>query len=136
MKLYDDRIRAVLAVHPELVVWGTGQLTLKLLSETAEYLRTRKQFGVTIGSFQSPQHQMARMLMDYEKARALMLRFAFTLENATFDSTSVESARYIAETAIALAEGCLHLHGGMGITAEAFAGQSLKRMQLLRAISC
>lgn len=35
MDRYDARIRDLLARSPEVIVWGTGQLTLKLLNETA-----------------------------------------------------------------------------------------------------
>jgi alkylation response protein AidB-like acyl-CoA dehydrogenase len=34
---------------------------------TLEYLRTRKQFGVAIGSFQALQHRMADMALDIER---------------------------------------------------------------------
>ena len=40
---------------------------------TLEYLRTRKQFGVPIGSFQALQHRMADMLLEIEQARSAVI---------------------------------------------------------------
>lgn len=108
----------------------------RLLDETADYLRTRKQFGVAIGTFQAVQHKMARMLIDYEKARALVLKAAACPEGTGQFAGAVQDCRgFIGQAAIEIGEGCLHLHGGMGITDELFAGHALKRLQLLRSLS-
>jgi alkylation response protein AidB-like acyl-CoA dehydrogenase len=47
---------------------------------TLEYLRTRKQFGVPIGSFQALQHRMADMLLEIEQARSAVINAAAALE--------------------------------------------------------
>lgn len=105
----------------------------RLLDETAEYLRTRKQFGVPIGTFQALQHKMARMLMDYEKARALLFRAAASSKEKELPGTTRDCSRFTGRAAIDIAEGCIHLHGGMGVTDELFAGHALKRLHVLRA---
>ncbi|QIE27162.1 L-prolyl-[peptidyl-carrier protein] dehydrogenase (plasmid) [Caballeronia sp. SBC1] len=43
---------------------------------TLEYLRTRKQFGAVIGSFQALQHRMADMLLEIEQARSAVINAA------------------------------------------------------------
>ena len=40
---------------------------------TVDYLKTRKQFGVTIGSFQALQHRAAEMVVDVEQARSMAM---------------------------------------------------------------
>ncbi|MEZ5463313.1 acyl-CoA dehydrogenase family protein [Dokdonella sp.] len=44
----------------------------RILKATIEYSRSRKQFGMPIGSFQALQHRMADMLMQFEQARSMM----------------------------------------------------------------
>ena len=47
---------------------------------TLEYLRTRRQFGVPIGSFQALQHRMANLLVDIEQARSAVINAAAALD--------------------------------------------------------
>ena len=47
---------------------------------TLEYLRTRKQFGVPIGSFQALQHRMADLLLEIEQARSAVINAAAALD--------------------------------------------------------
>ena len=42
------------------------------LAMTVEYMKTRKQFGVTIGSFQALQHRASDMVVALEQARSMM----------------------------------------------------------------
>ena len=42
-----------------------------LLYTTVEYCKTRKQFGTTIGSFQSLQHRMVDMFMEVEQSKSM-----------------------------------------------------------------
>src|SRR5699024_11445401 len=43
------------------------------LKDTVEYIKTRKQFGVAIGSFQSLQHRAADMFVALEQARSMSM---------------------------------------------------------------
>ncbi len=49
---------------------------------TLEYLRTRKQFGVPIGSFQALQHRMADLLLEAEQARSAVINAAAAIDDA------------------------------------------------------
>ena len=53
-----------------------------LNAKTLEYTKTRKQFGVAIGSFQALQHRMVETFMAYEQTKSLLYRAvcAFTDE--------------------------------------------------------
>lgn len=104
----------------------------RLLDETSDYLRTRKQFGVAIGTFQALQHRMARMLMEYEKARALLYRAAAPAQGVEPLGAVRDCRRVTGRAAMEIGEGCLHLHGGMGVTDELYVGHALKRLNFLR----
>ena len=47
---------------------------------TLEYLQTRRQFGVPIGSFQALQHRMADMLLEIEQARSAVINAASAVD--------------------------------------------------------
>jgi alkylation response protein AidB-like acyl-CoA dehydrogenase len=49
---------------------------------TLEYLQTRKQFGVAIGSFQALQHRMADLLLEVEQVRSTVINAADAIDNA------------------------------------------------------
>jgi len=53
----------------------------KAVEMTSEYLKVRKQFGVSIGSFQALQHRMADMAAELELARSMLFRHATILQN-------------------------------------------------------
>ena len=58
---------------------------------TVEYLKTRKQFGVTIGSFQALQHRAAEMVVDVEQARSMaMLATMMAAEDDAARATRVD----------------------------------------------
>jgi alkylation response protein AidB-like acyl-CoA dehydrogenase len=54
----------------------------RLLDLTVEYLKTRKQFGVAIGTFQALQHRAADMLVEVEQARSMAMYAACMATNA------------------------------------------------------
>ena len=58
---------------------------------TLEYLKTRKQFGVPIGSFQALKHRAARMFVELELARSIVLAAHARSTRARDDATRVAS---------------------------------------------
>lgn len=100
-----------------------------VMTVTAEYIKTRKQFGQPIGKFQALQHRMAEMLTKAEDARSLLYRGMANLDSEpSARRAAVSAAKVVAAEAgkFVGAQG-IQLHGGMGITDECSVGQYFKR---------
>ncbi|WP_109477362.1 acyl-CoA dehydrogenase [Paraburkholderia sp. C35] len=100
---------------------------------TLEYLRTRKQFGVAIGSFQALQHRMADLLLEIEQARSAVINAA-----AAFGAGRVEreralsAAKYtIGRIGARVAEESIQMHGGIGMTWELPLAHYAKRLVMI-----
>ncbi|MFI0546561.1 MAG: acyl-CoA dehydrogenase family protein [Brachymonas sp.] len=102
---------------------------------TLDYVKTRKQFGKTIGSFQAVQHRLADMLVKVELAKSLA---AVALQVAAdrqgrgglLHAAKVQasqSARYVSEQAV-------QLHGGIGLTHECQASHYARRLLALEKL--
>lgn len=98
---------------------------------TLEYLKTRKQFGVPIGSFQALQHRMVDMMISYEQAKSMACLACVKV--GTADAT--ERKHVISAAKIKIADACRHvsqesvqLHGGMGMTEELKVSHTFRRL--------
>lgn len=93
-----------------------------LLQKTVEYSKTRKQFGVPIGSFQALQHRMADMFMECQLARSITVMAAMQLdsdESATDKTAAVSAAKSRVGKAIRrVGQEAVQIHGGIGMTDE------------------
>ena len=105
-----------------------------LIAQTRDYLKTRKQFGVPIGSFQVLQHRLVDMLMAHELARALAGRAA----EALADKDPVYRARMAAAAKVEagragrlVGQEAVQMHGGMGMTDELAASHYFKRLAMI-----
>jgi alkylation response protein AidB-like acyl-CoA dehydrogenase len=119
---------AIVAICAELV--GNIEDAIELASE---YLKTRKQFGVPIGSFQALQHRMADMAIDAMQARATLHRALLTLSEDR-PNRSVEVSGCKAQTtrsAKFVTQQGIQLHGGYGITNEYKVGHHYRRHLVL-----
>jgi len=102
----------------------------QLLAITVDYLNTRKQFGVAIGSFQALRHRAADMKMQLELARSMSYYASLKLTAPVAERRRAlsqakvqlgQSMRYVGQQAI-------QLHGGIGVTDEYSAGHYFKRL--------
>ena len=98
---------------------------------TLEYLKTRKQFGVPIGSFQGLKHRAARMFVELELVRSIVLAAHRALDDGSDDArvarlASAAKARCSDAFVLVGNEG-VQMHGGMGMTDEHDVGFFLKR---------
>jgi len=100
-------------------------------AQTLEYLRTRKQFGVPIGSFQALQHRMADLLLEVEQARSAVINAAAAIDGS--DRIERERALSAAKFTIGrigtlVAQESIQLHGGIGMTWELPLSHYAKRL--------
>ena len=104
-----------------------------VLALCSEYLKTRKQFGVPIGSFQALQHRMADMAIEASQARASLHRGLQALTAGAAARRSVDvsgvKAQVLKSTRFVTQQG-IQLHGGYGITEEYRVGHHWRRQLL------
>jgi pimeloyl-CoA dehydrogenase small subunit len=104
------------------------------LKTTVEYLKTRKQFGVPIGSFQTLQHRAADMFVALEQARSMSMfaTMATNFEDAKERATAVAAAKVqIGKSGKFIGQQSIQLHGGIGMTQEAKIGHYFKRLTMI-----
>ena len=101
---------------------------------TLEYLKTRKQFGVPIGSFQVLQHRMVEMVIHTEQARSMAIVAASKVDTS---SDSRERARAVSAAKVKIADAArvvsqesVQLHGGMGMTEELKISHTFRRLTM------
>ncbi|CAM5780757.1 acyl-CoA dehydrogenase family protein [Castellaniella caeni] len=102
--------------------------------DTLEYLRTRQQFGVPIGSFQALQHRMVDVLLEIEQARSAVIRAAAALDgdDRLAREQALSAAKYtIGRVGILVAEEAIQLHGGIGMTWELPLAHYAKRLVMI-----
>ena len=102
--------------------------------QTLEYLRTRKQFGVPIGSFQALQHRMADLLLEVEQARSAVINAAAAIadEDRVAREKALSAAKYsIGRIGTLVAEESIQMHGGIGMTWELPLAHYAKRLVMI-----
>jgi len=106
----------------------------RLMRDTLDYVRQRKQFGVPIASFQVLQHRLADMHMALEQADALTASVGEAIDGATPSARAraVSSAKVaVAKACRAVGQGAVQMHGGMGMTEELAIGHYFRRATLI-----
>ncbi|HKT65174.1 acyl-CoA dehydrogenase family protein [Burkholderia sp. 22313] len=100
---------------------------------TLDYLRTRKQFGLPIGSFQALQHRMADLLLEVEQARSAVINAAAQLEAPrVVRERALAAAKFsIGRIGTLVAEESIQLHGGIGMTWELPLSHYAKRLVMI-----
>ena len=101
---------------------------------TLEYLKTRKQFGVAIGTFQALKHRMADMLMAAEQSRSMAIIAAVHADSADAAerARSIAAAKaYIGQAGRLVGQQAVQLHGGMGVVDEHVVSHYFKRLTMI-----
>ena len=132
----DEGLRIIEIAHAHAAVAlcaeAVGAMD-KALWTTRDYLQTRQQFGVAIGTFQSLQHRMADMLIELEMARSQVYRALAhldadpTVRDQAISSMKVQIGRSIKFTGYQ----AVQLHGGIGMTEEYLIGHYFKRLHMI-----
>jgi pimeloyl-CoA dehydrogenase small subunit len=121
--------RAIAALSAEAV-----GIIETLNATTLEYLKTRKQFGVPIGSFQALQHRMADMMVEQEQAKSMATLAALSadLDDARERRRVISAAKVqIGKSGRFVGQQAIQLHGGIGMTDEYVAGHFFKRLTMI-----
>lgn len=105
-------------------------------AQTVDYARTRKQFGVAIGSFQVLQHRMVDMFMALEQS--VSMAYLAAIRCGGDDALERAKACSAAKTQIGRAgrfvgQQAVQIHGGMGMTDELAIGHYFKRLTMIDA---
>jgi alkylation response protein AidB-like acyl-CoA dehydrogenase len=107
-----------------------------LNAQTLEYLKTRKQFGVAIGSFQALQHRMVDLFAACENTKSLLYRTVCLTQAGDEDAyRSLLALKVKAGRAGRLIGGeAIQMHGGMGMTNELSVGFYVKRLMIINTL--
>jgi alkylation response protein AidB-like acyl-CoA dehydrogenase len=109
----------------------------ELVKMTVEYLKTRKQFGVAIGSFQALQHRSVDMLVALEQAKSMAIFAALSVDDndATARGNAISAAKVqIGRSARFIGQQATQLHGGIGMTMEYKGGHYFKRLTMIEQV--
>jgi len=102
---------------------------------TLEYLKTRKQFGVPIGTFQALQHRMVDMYVAQEQARSMACLACSKVDSpsdARDRARAISAAKIkIADNARLISQEAIQLHGGMGMTEEMKVSHTFRRLTMI-----
>lgn len=123
-------VRAALAVLSSAELLGVMEVAL---ARTVEHLKTRQQFGRTLGSFQALQFRMADVHSAVSLSRALIYeaaRLADIGAPAAAPTASIAFAK-TSESAVFATRTFIQMLGAMGFTDEHDAGLYLKRTLVL-----
>jgi acyl-CoA dehydrogenase len=102
------------------------------MAMTLDYLKTRVQFGVPIGSFQALKHRAAKMFIETELARSAVIAAHKALDEHSAqvaDFASVAKAR-CSDAFVLIGNESVQMHGGIGMTDEHDVGFFIKRARV------
>jgi len=104
-----------------------------MFAATLDYLKTRKQFGKPLGSFQALQHRMVAQFAVLEQSRSLLqVAIVAGAGDLAERLRAIAGMRaFIAEASIALGHEMIQLHGGIGVSDELILGHLHKRLVML-----
>jgi alkylation response protein AidB-like acyl-CoA dehydrogenase len=121
--------RATIGLTAEML--GAMSATFEM---TVDYLKTRTQFGVPIGSFQALKHRAAKVYVELELARSAVMGAHRAVDEGRDDAivsrlASIAKAR-CSDTFVLIGNEGIQMHGGIGMTDEHDVGFYAKRARV------
>jgi alkylation response protein AidB-like acyl-CoA dehydrogenase len=109
--------------------------TEEAFERTIAYLKTRKQYGVPIGSFQALKHRAAWMFCEITLTRSIVAEALRALDAGRDDAPTLASAAKAraSDTYVLVTNEAVQMHGGVGVTDELDIGLYLKRARACEA---
>jgi alkylation response protein AidB-like acyl-CoA dehydrogenase len=105
-----------------------------LLDATLEHLKTRRQFGEPLSSFQALRHRAAEMLVALEQARSMAMLAALSVEEADPEvrrGTIAQVRTVVGKSCKIVGQAAVQLHGGIGVTEEHPVGRGFRQLTLI-----
>ncbi len=126
--LRDIRLLGALLVAAE----ATGSAAA-CLDTIVDYLKTRKQFGKLIGSYQALKHPTVEILTATDSARSFIYHAATLVGDEALDTDAEIACRmakaHACQTLLYAGDRAVQFHGGMGFTYECDAQLYIRRAQ-------
>jgi alkylation response protein AidB-like acyl-CoA dehydrogenase len=122
-----DRAIAALCAEAVGIINALNEATLT-------YLKTRKQFGVAIGTFQALKHKMADMLIAAEQSRSMAIIAAVHADSQDESERrrGVSAAKaYVGQAGRLVGQNAVQMHGGMGVVDEHIVSHYFKRLTMI-----
>ena len=134
-KAYPAIERAVDVAIAALCAEAVGAMDA-LMAQTLEYLKTRKQFGVAIGTFQALKHRMADMFVASAQARSMALLASLSAAAPDGERRHAVSAAktLVGQSARFVGQQAVQLHGGMGVTDELPVSHYFRRLTAINLL--
>ena len=111
---------------------GVGAMD-RMVAITVDYMNTRKQFGVTLSTFQALKHRIADVKMQQELGRSMSYYASLKL-----GEPSAQRRRALSQAKVQLGRSmrfvgqqCTQIHGGIGVTDEYISSHYFKRLTML-----
>jgi alkylation response protein AidB-like acyl-CoA dehydrogenase len=122
------------SIFQESMLWERACLfaaylgrTERLLEETIEYTRSRKQFGKSVAKNQAVSHRIVDMKLRLEGARLLLYRACWKLARGEASAADVALSKLaVSEAAVQSSTDAVQLHGAMGIAEGAGIARHLR----------
>jgi alkylation response protein AidB-like acyl-CoA dehydrogenase len=119
---------AVVRIQSALCAEAVGAMD-EALRLTTDYLKARKQFGVTLNKFQALTQRAADMYVSLELARSMNLYAGMSIADGNIDPLIASRAKLqIGRSGRHIAQEAIQLHGGIGMTAEYPVGHYAARL--------